>query len=105
MQKDSSVLDQHVPRGNKRINFLVFTHFFFLINPPQRAELLRGNYGLVLAGGTKHRYDSGGIYIPTLGLAYSPPVLFPNARPPPIVRERERDSTFSPPLGFDLCFA
>ena len=61
----------------------------FLINPPQRAELLRGNYGLVLAGGTKHRYDSGGTYIPTLGLDDSPPALLPNARPPPIDRERE----------------
>ena len=62
------------------------------MNQPTTAnfdELLRGNYGLVLAGGTKHRYDSGGTYIPTLGLDDSPPALLPNARPPPIDRERE----------------
>ena len=63
------------------------------MNQPTTAnfnELLRGNYGLVLAGGTKHRYDCGGTYISTLGLDDSPPALLPNARPPPIDRERER---------------
>ena len=57
-------------RGTPPVIFLR-QFVFFLINPPQRAELLRGtNYGLVPAGGTEHRNDFGGLRIPNPMLGF-----------------------------------